>query len=137
MKIIPMIYFNGQCDEAIELYKKAFNCKVKTLLHYSDAVNFGWEQPKPELDGRVYHSEIMFGDQEVRFCDNSIENAELSQKTVHVVGFDTAEEVETAFEILRDGGEVIKPLSRPPYLVITGTVRDKFGIQWQLLCDYK
>ena len=132
-----MINFNGQCDEAIELYKKAFNCTVRCLLHYSDAVNNGWEQPNPELDRRVYHSEILFGDQEVRFCDCSMEEAELSQKVVQAVSFDTAEEVEASFTILSEGGEVIQPLSRPPFLVIIGTVRDKFGIQWQLVCDYK
>lgn len=132
-----MIYFNGQCEEAIELYKKAFNCRVKCLLHYSDAVNNGWEQPNPELDKMVYHSEAFFGEHEVRFCDCSKEEAELSQKMIYVVGFDTAEEVEATFVTLSEDGEVIQPLSSPPYLVVIGTVKDKFGIQWQLVCDYK
>lgn len=79
----------------------------------------------------------MFGEQEVRMTDMSGEaEVELTKKVVHIVGFDTAEEVEHAFSVLSDGGEVIKPLKRPPYMVIIGTVKDRFGIQWRLMCDF-
>ncbi len=53
----------------MEQYKKAFGCTVRNLLHYSDAVKKGWERPDEEKESLVYHSEIMFGDQEVRMND--------------------------------------------------------------------
>jgi PhnB protein len=61
---------------------------------------------------------------------------ELTKKVIHIIGFDTAEEVENAFSVLSVGGEVIKPLERPPYMVIIGTVKDRFGVHWELMCDY-
>lgn len=136
MKIIPLIHFNGQCDEAIQLYKKAFGCTVKSLIHYSDAVNHGWEKQDTLAENRVYHSEILFGNQEVRLSDNSEEEAELSRQVVHLISFDTAEEVEEAFAVLREDGEILQPLEKPPYAVIIGTVKDRFGIQWNLVCDF-
>ena len=46
------------------------------------------------------------------------------------------EEVKKAFEVLSRDGEVIQPLECPPYMVIIGSVRDCFGIQWTLMCDF-
>jgi PhnB protein len=137
MKFIQKLCFFGETEEALEEYKRAFGCTVRSLLHYSDAVKNGWEQPDKEKESLVYHSEIMFGEQEVRMDDLSDEaEVELTKKVIHIIGFDTAEEVENAFSVLSVGGEVIKPLERPPYMVIIGTVKDRFGVHWELMCDY-
>lgn len=136
MKMILKLCFNGRSDEAIHFYEKVFGCKVRSLIHYSDAVAYGWEEPCPEKDKSVYHSEVMFDDLEVRFADGEGEEVELTKKSEHLIGFDTAEEVEKAFQLLSEGGEVVEPLTRPPYMVIIGKVRDKFGLLWTLMCDF-
>lgn len=137
MKFIQQLCFTGETVEALEQYKRAFGCMVRSLLYYSDAVKNGWEQPDAAKESLVYHSEIMFGEQEVRMNDLSDESkVELTKKVIHFIGFDTAEEVEKAFSILCEGGEVIEPLERPPYMVIIGTVKDRFGVQWKLMCDF-
>lgn len=138
MKFIQKMYFNGESVKAIEKYKQAFGCTVRTLLFYSDAVKQGWEQPNPVIDSTLYHCEIMFGDQEVRFNDtDDAEILETARKLEYVLQFDTEAEVVMAFDILKEGGEVISPLEKPPYMVIIGTVRDCFGIKWTLMCDFK
>ncbi|WP_277407621.1 hypothetical protein [Lacrimispora xylanisolvens] len=105
MKFIQKLCFSGEAEEALEKYKKAFGCTIRNLLHYSDAVINGWERPDEEKESLVYHSEIMFGDQEVRMNDLSDEaEVELTRKVIHIIGFDTAEEVENAFSVLSDGG---------------------------------
>jgi len=44
----------------------------------------------------------MFGEQEVRMNDLSDEaEVELTKEVIHIIGFDTAEEVEKAFSVLR------------------------------------
>ncbi len=137
MKFIQKLCFSGETEEALEEYKKAFGCTIKNLLHYSDALKNGWERPDEAKESLVYHSEIMFGEQEVRMNDLSDEvEVELTRKVIHIIGFDTVEEVEKAFSILSDGGEVIRPLERPPYMLIIGTVKDRFGVKWELMCDF-
>jgi PhnB protein len=37
MKITPNYHFNGNCEEALKLYEKAFNGKLLMLMHYCDA----------------------------------------------------------------------------------------------------
>ena len=137
MKFIQKLCFSGEAKEALEEYKRAFGSTVRSLLYYSDAVKNGWEQPDAEKEALIYHSEIMFGEQEVRINDLSDEEeVNLTKKVIHIIGFDTAEEVEKAFSVLSEGGEIIKPLQRPPYMVIIGTVKDRFGVQWELMCDF-
>lgn len=136
MKFIQKFNMAGCSDAAIRLYQEVFGCRVKSLLHYRDAVAQGWEPPCPEKDDTVYHSEIYFGDAEIRFADTTAEEAELTRQTEHLIGMDTAEEVERAFRLLAEGGEVVQPLERPPYMVIIGKVRDRFGLLWTLMCDF-
>lgn len=137
MKFIQSLSFNGNTVEAVEMYKCAFGCTVRSLIKYSEAVEKGWEKPDPQRNNYVYHSEIMFDEQEVRMSDtDDVESLELVRKIDHPIGFRTEEEVKKAFEVLSDGGEILMPLEKPPYMVIIGTVRDRFGIKWTLMCDF-
>jgi PhnB protein len=89
MKFIQKLCFSGETEEAIEVYKQAFGCTVRNLLHYSDAVKNGWEKPDTAKEMLVYHSEIMFGEQEVRMNDLSDEaEVKLTKEVVHMIGFD-------------------------------------------------
>ena len=67
---------------------------------------------------------------------SSPQDVALTRQVNHIVGFDTAQEVEHAFAVLSEGGEVIRPLEHPPYMVVIGKVRDRFGVQWELMCDF-
>ena len=137
MKFIQKLCYAGNTMEAIEKYKQAFGCTVKSLILYSEAVKNGWAKPNPQRNSKVYHSEIMFGEQEVRMSDSEDTSMlDLIRKLDYAVGFDTEAEVRKAFEVLSEGGEVIQPLETPPYMVIIGTVQDCFGIQWTLMCDF-
>lgn len=137
MKFIQKLCFEGETKEALEVYKRAFGCTVKSLLYYSDAVRNGWEPSNTSKDPFVYHSEIMFGEQEVRMSDLSDEkDVRLTKEVVHIVGFDTEEEVKRAFSVLAEDGEIVKALERPPYMVIIGCVKDRFGVTWELMCDF-
>ena len=137
MKFIQKLYFAGNALQAIERYKEAFGCTEKSVILYEDAVKNSWTEPDPQREGTVYHSEIMFGEQEVRMVDTKdVSHLQLIRKLDYAVGFRTAEEVKKAFEVLSRDGEVIQPLECPPYMVIIGSVRDCFGIQWTLMCDF-
>ena len=79
-----------EVNTAIILCKRAFGCKVKSLLHNSDAVKNGWAEPNESIDNLVYHSEIMFDKHEVRMADSFDEaKVDLTKAFTHIVGFDT------------------------------------------------
>ena len=137
MKFIQKLYFEDTTLQAIELYKEAFGCTEKSVIMYEEALEKGWADLDPKRNGTVYHSEIMFGDQEVRMADTrDTDFLQLIRKLDYAVGFRTADEVKKVFEVLSRDGEVVQPLECPPYMVIIGSVRDCFGIQWTLMCDF-
>lgn len=137
MKIITQLCFEGQADEAIELYKEAFGFTVKSLIHYEDAVKFGWEEPNDLKCKQVYHSELVRDETELRVTDLAgKEQAELTRRIQVNVQFETEEEVEKAFQILTKDGEIVRNLVKPPYMVMIGEAKDKFGVHWVLMCDF-
>lgn len=137
MRFIVDLWLDKQAEEALALYQKAFHCQVKTWMRYQDAVSLGWEKPDDEKTQLIYHSQVFFGDQEVRLGDLGGEDRiRKTRENRFMIAFDTEDEVVHAFHALSDGGTVIRPLEKPPFLVIIGTVRDRFGVTWELLCDY-
>ena len=58
--VIPTLHFGGRCEEAIELYKKAFNLEVH------------W-QGKDEQTNLIYHTEARIGSQRIRLSDGGNE----------------------------------------------------------------
>jgi PhnB protein len=48
MQIRPYLFFNGECGEAIELYKRAFNTDTIEIMRYSDMPGRPGAEPLPE-----------------------------------------------------------------------------------------
>lgn len=138
MKFIPQIYLRGQGEKAIALYKEAFHLTVKTLIHYKDAVQSGWEPPNEAINPLIYHSELIRDGFELKVTDlGSREQAEKTRLSIFPVQFETEEEVRSAFRILSANGIVLRALTKPPHMVIIGEVRDPFGVHWILMCDFR
>lgn len=133
MLVIPTLHFCGQCEDAVRLYEKAFGCKVRSLMHYSDAVQRGWEQDISEKRNTVYHSEVLFGEQLFRMSDGAETEPNTNTSVFFAINLDTVEEVEKAFEVLQTSGTVIDPLESTPYSACMGSIMDKFGIRWRIM----
>jgi len=59
------------------------------------------------------------------------------EKAIHLYekAFETKEEVEHAFNILAEDGNILIPLRRTTYSSCVGTLIDKFGIRWGLMTE--
>ena len=124
MLFIPTFHCNGRCAEAIDLYQKAFDLQID------------W-QGKDEDTGFIYHTEARIGNQRVRISDGNIENQGKIEATslFLAVVFDTAEEVEEAFDILKEGGTIIQLPHKPDFATCMSELKDKFGFKWFLMVD--
>ena len=134
--VTPNLQFAGNCENAIQLYERAFNTKVDFILHYSDAKkeNFNIELNENEKN-YVYHAEMKIGNQRIMFSDV------MTFKVIHgnsiflTITFETKEEVENAFNILKENGEILIPLRKTTYSSSVGTLIDKYGIRWGLMTE--
>lgn len=115
------IYFNGNCREAIELYKKAFSAEVLTIIPNST----------PGKENEVIHSEIRIHDQTLMlndFGDN--EGITKSSGFQLVVQFQSVEQLEESYSILSENSIIIFPKQPTDYSECVVRFIDKFGVTW-------
>ncbi len=128
MQITTYIHFDGNCEQAINFYKKALGAEVKALLRFKDA------PPAPEGHGPmpapspndVMHSEVRFGDTYI-FMSDCGKPAQGYSLTYSAKDPTDAERI---FKGLSEGGKVIQPISKTFFSPAFGVVDDQFGVNW-------
>lgn len=136
MKIIPTFNFSGQCEEALKLYKKAFNAEILCAMRYSDADpdDYHWDLAE-EQKNYIYHAELLIGDQKIIMSDNIDVPFAPNLSSFLTVTFNTPEEVQNAYNILREESKTIYPLGKTSYSALRVVFTDKFGFRWGLMTE--
>ncbi len=129
MQITTYVHFDGNCEEAIDFYKKALNANVKALMHFSDG-------PKPDPEhcqggqmppaDKVMHSEVQFGDTTIFMsdCGKPMQGVSLTYSVK------TPAEAEKVFGKLSEGGKIGQPLTKTFFSPAFGQLSDRFGVNW-------
>lgn len=111
--IYPCIWYDGNAEEAAAFYCKAFEdatmstCTPLIVTFHIKGRQFmgmnGGPSVKPNPSISFFH-----------ICES-------------------AEEIQKAWNVLREEGQVMMPLDRYPWSQHYGWVQDKFGVSWQLM----
>ena len=132
IKIRPYITLNGQCAEAIELYKKAFKTDTIEIAKFSDMPNA--EIPEDFKD-KILQCTLKFGDDFIRLSDcgpnHKLKDPESERISLAIEA--DVEAVKFAFDILAEEGRVGMPLAKTFYSSCAGVVFDKFGVMWNFV----
>ena len=134
MKFIPTMNFNGQCREAMEMYRKAFGGMVMALLTYSE-VNDPAYLLSEEQKNWIYHGELTFGDQRIIMSDHVDMHFETCYTNFLTVMMDKKEQVSAAWETMKEGSTVIYPLQSTFYSSARVVFVDRFGIRWGIMTE--
>ena len=134
MQIRPYLTFKGECQEAIELYKRAFKTEVSEIMRYSDMPQ---SQDNPmqipaNQKNWILQATIPFGDNFMRLSDTVRELNDASTDRIGIVVESNVDIVKHAFEVLAEEGEVDMPLQETFFSPSYGIVYDKFGVMWNL-----
>jgi PhnB protein len=134
--VTPVINLQGDCEEAIRLYEKAFETKADFILHYSDAKKEDWDRPMTEKQkNMVYHAEMKIGPQRLMFSD-IIEFDLLKGNSLFLtITFETKEEVQRAYGILSEGSTTLAPMKSTTYSSCVVSFIDRFGFRWGLMTE--
>ena len=142
-KIEPILGFAGVASQAMDLYVRAFDAKVKTKILFSQANPKDYQFNDDEKD-LVYYAEIKIGRQTIALGDNAdavksgvVAVSGNSFAIDLLVQFDSDEELKAAYEVLAEGGTITTPLCSQTYCSLTCALVDKFGGRWQLMSGYK
>ena len=127
--LMPVISFQGNCDEALTYYKEVFDAEVKTINYFRDAPpNIGMDESTPP--NFVLYSEVSIFGVNMVMCDGGEKPPESFWLQLT---FDSAEKVTSVFNKLADGGKVIEPLAPQFWASLNGNVDDRFGVHWNII----
>ena len=133
----PYLMFNGDCEEALNFYKKCFNGETGYVGRYSDAPMEVTEDYK----NKIMHAEFNFWGGSFMASDHmpgAGYTTEGKDGNVHLsLGFDDVQKMETTFEKLKESGKVTMPMQDTFWGSRFGMLQDKFGINWMFSCEIK
>jgi PhnB protein len=132
MAIEPYLFFNGNCEQAIEFYKKAMGAEVVMLMRYQESP----EPPPPGKipagwDNKIMHSTLRVGNATLMASDGCSEGPNFKGFSLSLT---TANESEATrvFGALSEGGQVQMPLGKTFWSPCFGMITDRFGVGWMV-----
>lgn len=135
MMIMPYLNFNGDCEEAFQLYRRAFGGQEPLLARYSDAPRTAYPDLPEHYRNKIMHGHVMLTETGgVSGADVLAPLEKGSAIHIHVYCTDVAH-AQRVFDTLAESGEILGKLAPnpPPYdNGVSGAVRDKFGFTWVL-----
>ncbi|MEK5238329.1 VOC family protein [Paenibacillus sp. FSL L8-0470] len=133
MSVDVYLNFNGNCREAVEYYAAVFGTEAPQIMTFGDSPP-NPEYPLPEeAKSLVMHSRLNIDGSNVMFSDvfpgmpftvgNNISLALVSPDE---------EQLKSWFHQLKEGGTVVMELQETFWSKCYGSLKDKFGIEWQI-----
>ena len=132
MPIQPYLFFNGRCDEAIELYKRVLGAEVELLMRNRESpVPHQPGMLPPGSEDKVMHATLRIGDAVVMASDG------MCSGSASFEGFSLSltlprDRAERVFAGLSEGGSVQMPLGKTFWSPLFGMVKDRLGVQWMI-----
>jgi PhnB protein len=118
--IQPYLFFNGNCEEAVECYRKALGAEVEMMMRFKESPE---PQPPgtvpPGFDNKIMHASFRVGQTTVMASDGSSAGGE--------------KEADRVFAALADGGQVRLPLTKTFFSPRFGMLEDRFGVGWMIV----
>lgn len=132
IEIIPYLPFNGNCEEAVNTYIRAFGGEV----HYVACRSESTCGVPSEHGKQVLHMEFTLGNARMAAGDH-VEDPETAADIILVLRVDSEEEALRAVNLLGKGGSVLSPLHKRQEANADdcdAVLMDRFGITWIIAC---
>lgn len=124
------IYVNypGHCEQAFRFYEQHLGGKITMMMPHQEqsAVNF-----PADWKNAILHARIEIGNTVLMGAD--IPGAEPMRSAYLTLRFATAQEAESVYTLLSEGGQVFMKMEKTFFAERFAMLRDKFGTSWMLL----
>jgi PhnB protein len=136
MPIEPYLFFEGRCEEAIQLYAKVLGAKVEMMMRNKESP----EPPPPGMlpagsENKVMHASLRIGESRIMASDGHCSGKPgFKGISLSVAARDEAE-AKRFFAGLSDGGSVQMPLGKTFFARAFGMLTDRFGVPWMIICE--
>ncbi|HJU21797.1 MAG TPA: VOC family protein [Casimicrobiaceae bacterium] len=136
MKVEPYLFFDGRCEEAIELYRKVLGASVDMLMRFKDSP----EPPRPGMmppgsENKIMHASLRIGDARIMASDGQCQGKpHFDGFSLSITAKDEAE-AKRIFGALSEGGQVRMPLTKTFFSPSFGMLADRFGVGWMVIVE--
>lgn len=132
MQLNPYLVFNGNAEEALELYRDAIGGDVEILRVAGSPAA---EHFPSDWGNKVLHGLLRSPAGTVMVSDATGENAGNPADNVSIaIHVESESQADAVFAKLVDGGKVTMPLEKTFWSSKFGMLIDKFGTKWMVNC---
>lgn len=135
MIIRPYLTFQGNCEEAMNLYVKAFKLEILEIIRFADLPPVSTHTIPEGYMNKILQARMKIGDGFIRLSDCSpggkLKDPESERISLAIEA--SVDEVKHAFATLAETGRIGMPLAETFYSPCAGVVFDKFGVMWNLV----
>lgn len=133
MAVDVYLNFNGNCREAAEFYAEVFKTEKPQIMTFGEAPQSPDYTLPEEAKDLVMHTRLNISGSNVMFSDVFPGSPFIEGNNISLAVVSKDEnEIRSAFEALKEGGKVGMELQETFWSKCYGSVKDKFGIEWQL-----
>jgi PhnB protein len=128
MQLNPYIFFNGNCEEALNHYQRVLGAKIEAKLLFGDGPP---EMPIPaEWKSKIMHSQMTIDGEVLMASDGTPGDYKQPQGFRIALQVEDPAEAERRFNALAEGGSVQMPFGATFFSHGFGMCIDRFGIPW-------
>lgn len=131
MTTVPYLVFDGNCEEALELYHRVLGGE-------SSIMRFGEMPPSEDMPiseawkDKIMHAELKLAEGQTLYFSDIFEGGSVKagdNVTVHL-DVDAKEDVSRLFQGFSEGATVTMPVEEQFWGAVYGSLIDRFGIGW-------
>lgn len=131
--IEPYLFFNGNCEQALEFYRQALGAEVLFKMRYRESPEpLPPGMVPPGFEEKIMHSSFRIGQTTVMASDGCSPDKAGFQGFQLSLSVPSEAEADRAFAALANGGQVRMPLAKTFWSPRFGMVADRFGIGWMI-----
>jgi len=137
MQLNPYLFFNGNCEEALNFYKECLGGEFESINRFKDGPEEMGGMKVPEnFKEKVMHMTWRF-DGNVVMASDGFEKVTDGGSVTLSVTVDNLDGMDTVFNKLSEGGQVTMPLQDTFWGARFGMFTDRYGIKWMFNCELK
>lgn len=127
------LHFNGNCEAAMNFYKKVFGGEFITVQRYKDVP--GGEKCSDEDKERLIHISLKLTEYTTLMASDVLANMDdaVMGSNYHIcLNTESEKEADKLFNALTADGKIEMPMNRTFWGAYFGMCLDKFGVKWMI-----
>jgi PhnB protein len=137
MNLLPYLYFNGRCEEALSFYARCLGSGAGILELHRFAGSPMAEDAPAGWSEKIMHASLGIEGRPLLLASDGMAQAPSEAPRGFSLAFGAAsvEEAERVFAALAEGGTIQMPIAQTFFAARFGMLTDRYGVAWMVNCD--